>query len=59
MNFQENIEQMCGERKMVKLNLVKVVKWFSSARKKGETLLMRIASGRSRVFSFERGALND
>jgi hypothetical protein len=30
MNFQENIEQIYRQWKVVKLNVVKVVKWLSA-----------------------------
>jgi len=34
MNFQENVERICRQWKAVKLNVVKLVNWFSNTRTK-------------------------
>jgi hypothetical protein len=43
MNFQENIEGICRQWKVVKLNVVKLVNWFSNTRTKDGSVGAMIA----------------
>jgi len=59
INFQQNMEQIGRQWKVVKLNVVKVVNYIEELADSERLSVRRTASGKSRVFSFERGGLND